>query len=397
MDADGRRRLRLLIGTARTVLDDLDPDEVPARLRTVAKSSARRLPPPFEKSLLDAIARDQAFRSAVAAAWADGETSDEFVEAFLENPDGVGTMLEEVRAHSDRRRVEDDLANAEAKIAALEGELAEAKTRLADERRVASQEQRSVRAEVKRSRDGIERALRKARSEADEARDRADRAEERADQLQSQLDEQRIRMERAARRASRRQDGAGGATRPAPMPTADPAKIAVWIDTAERVLRPYRRRAAGTSSGSAANMPALPAGMAPDRPESVAALGDLALDRTILDGYNVASAMGIPEFGSHHGRTEAIRIAHMVARLVSGDVVVVFDAAGVEGRTSFTTDLGIEVRFSHDRTADDVIVSLVETGLRTAVITNDRELRERASAQGAVTLWSDAVTEWANA
>ena len=397
MDADGRRRLRLLIGTARTVLDDLDPDEVPARLRTVAKSSARRLPPPFEKSLLDAIARDPEFRSSVAEAWADGEMSDAFVEAFLENPDGVEDMLDEARAEGDRRRLEDDLAGAEAKIAALERELAEAKTRLADERRVASEEQRSVRAEVKRSRDGLERALRKARSEADEARDRADRAEDRADQIQSQLDEQRIRSERAARRASKREEGTGSTTRPAPVPTGDPMKIAAWIDTAERVLRPYRRRAERAASSSSAKAPVLPAGVAPDRPESVAALGDLALERTIVDGYNVASAMGLTEFGSQQGRTQAIRIAHMLARLVTGDVVVVFDAVGVDGRTSYATDLGVEVRFSHDRTADDVIVSLVEPGFRTAVVTNDRELRERADARGAVTLWSDAVIEWAKA
>lgn len=397
MDPDARRRLRPVVDAARSVLDDLEPDEVPVRLRAIARSSARRLPPPFERSVIDAITHDEGFRRAVAAAWRESGRSDTVVDAFLDDPSGLDDLVRDVSAHERARRLERELEAAGRRIDELERELAVAKSRITEERRSAAEERRSVRAEVKRAREGLERELKSARREAADASTRADDAAAESEALRAQIEEQRSRSERAAQRRAKRGETPATAMRAAPIPTGDPMTMAAWIDGVERVLRPYRRRADGATVDQSDGRIRLPAGIAPDRAEGIAALADLAPARVLVDGYNLASAAGIVEFGSHTGRSEALRLAHILSRLVAGDVIVVFDAIGGEGRRSFVTELGVDVRFAHDRTADDLIVSLIEADRRCAVVTNDRELRDRSANRGALTLWSDALVEWANA
>ena len=77
--------------------------------------------------------------------------------------------------------------------------------------------------------------------------------------------------------------------------------------------------------------------------------------------------------------------------------MVVFDAVGVDGRSGFVTDNGVEVIFAMDRLADDEVVAIAAaSGESVVVISNDRDVRERASLEGAVTLWSTAVVAPSN-
>ena len=93
MDVEGRKALRPAVATARAVLRDMDSDAVPQRLRKVAASSARNLPPPLERSVFDLLTDDEDFRSSVRERWTDDGGSDRLVTAFLEDPSSVDAEL----------------------------------------------------------------------------------------------------------------------------------------------------------------------------------------------------------------------------------------------------------------------------------------------------------------
>ncbi len=55
LDKDTIAMLRPVVECARIELSDMEPDDVPTGLRKVAKSSARTLPPPFARSVLQEL------------------------------------------------------------------------------------------------------------------------------------------------------------------------------------------------------------------------------------------------------------------------------------------------------------------------------------------------------
>lgn len=101
-------------------------------------------------------------------------------------------------------------------------------------------------------------------------------------------------------------------------------------------------------------------------------------------------------FSTRAGREAALAIAGRLVRMTDARVLVVFDAPGVPGRDVYTSDFGAEVRFSREGSADDTIVEEAASQPKgTVVITNDRDVRERASTVGAFAIWSDALIAWA--
>ena len=115
----------------------------------------------------------------------------------------------------------------------------------------------------------------------------------------------------------------------------------------------------------------------------------------LIDGYNVGGRIGFEGFSEREGRERVVTLGRMLAR-AGCPVTVVFDARDVEGRERFEATGGVTVRFSSGQTADDFIVAEAHhRGGAIAVITNDRELRERSAAEGAVVVWSDALIAWA--
>jgi len=170
--------------------------------------------------------------------------------------------------------------------------------------------------------------------------------------------------------------------------------LAVALDASERSMRPYRE--ATSDDGRDAPIPAwrLGTGVAPDRAESVDAVLAMVPRTILIDGYNVAASLDVKDFATRSGRDRVLVAANTLARATTAEVIVVFDAAGVDGRGTYRGDLGVSIRFSTQQSADDLIVALVERGTRSVVVSNDRELRERAEALGALAIWADALVGW---
>ena len=137
----------------------------------------------------------------------------------------------------------------------------------------------------------------------------------------------------------------------------------------------------------------LPPGLSPDQPEAVGwLLGSAPPARVIVDGYNVTFLLEKADF---HGGAARRRLVGLVGRLATRRphrFLVVFDSDQPPGEPARVGD--VEVRFTSGEKADDLIVELAETlgDLPTAVITNDRELRERVERVGAMALWAEALT-----
>jgi hypothetical protein len=387
--------LRPLVVTARAVLDDLDENDVPARLTRVARSSARRLPPPFEQSLIDSVVKDEDFRALVVKRWTDDGRSDPVVDAFLDDPASAEALLADASESARLKRDETEEESSAARVGQLEAELATAKQRLVALRATNEQRLREARAADKRAREGLESSLDEARVRASKADDAATRAESRVRELEARVDELEALDRRLTQRETRRREAPGDNSPRSIIPGNDPSQIAVWLDAVERILRPYRESFHGSDAVPRGEGLDLPPGIAPDGGDAIDALRTMAIDRIVVDGYNVASALGVEEFSSAEGREAVLRLAHRLIRLVDAQVTVVFDAVGIKGRRSYVTETGVVVRFPPDRSADDEIVDLViHSETRTVVITNDRELRERCGGQEVLVLWSGALVAW---
>lgn len=391
-----RAKLRSVVAAARTELRDREAEDVPPRLRKVAASSARTLPPPLEKALVDALVQDDDFRAAVAERW-EASDAEPIGARFLDDPEAARPLAAAAVAHDAERA---DTALAEAKdrrIADLERQLAEAKERMAALRTRQRDDLASQRAADRAAREGLV--------------DRVTDAEQRTADLEGELGVLRAERDALATRVEhlterlgdaerRRRTDAGGA--PAPVAssvaaTSDPRRLARDLDRLERMARPYRRPEGVVPEDAPPAPFALPSGVPPDSAEAVDAVVDAEVDLIVLDGYNLAGTILTGAFHGRAGRERVAQVATMLRRRSGARVVVVYDAVDVEGRAGRRSDLGIEVVFAQDRTADDEIVSLVAAAAAaTVVVTNDRELRERSAGQGAVAIWSDAVAAWSN-
>jgi hypothetical protein len=396
-DRRARSALANVIATARRELADRDVDDVPARLRKVAASSARSLPPPLEKALVDALVADDEFRDAVARRWADDEEDDLVGSIFLDAPDRAAPLIARIADADELGETRELLDRARAEVADLTGRLKEARTRTASAADRARADVAALKAADKAARRTLERAANEATSDLEAARIRL----EQQDGLLAAADERvallEASIERRAARERRRSQPAPGSRPISGPPSRDPQAIAAAIDAWERALRPYRAPRAEAASESERRGLVVPPGVAPDAPEALDGLIEQGIELVVVDGYNVAGAHIGEGFAGPEGRAAVEQLATTLSRRARAPVTVWFDAIGVDGRPSFATDIGVEIRFAKDHSADDAIVDDVRrTTARVVVITNDRELRERTAAEGAVAVWSDALIAWAN-
>lgn len=115
--------------------------------------------------------------------------------------------------------------------------------------------------------------------------------------------------------------------------------------------------------------------------------------RVIIDGYNVIRSDPATRALPHEEQRAAL-----VRRLAAsgrsffgvGGIIVVFDGCNDGAVESIG---GVDVRFSRDRTADDVVAELAGPGV--LVVTSDRELADRCRAAGARVQPADAAFEGA--
>jgi len=385
-----------VIAVARRELADRDEKEIPPHVRRVAKRGGRRLPPPFQASLVKELRTNDAFRESVLERWESEGMEDAVGHAFLTDPEG---SIDEVIGQAEAQKLESleaELVRSARTIKSLERQIAESKIRLAGATTRHNADITKQAAAAVASRAALEKSVlgltsRIAELEADRsARASADEG------LRSQIDDLTEKLERSTVRARKRAQKDHVKTRQPMSPPSEPLEFATWLDTVERQQRSFRQARGAAVEEMPEHLPlCIPGGLLPDSHEALASLVDQRPDTIYIDGYNVG-AMLADDFATSIARTRVVAIADRLASASRARVVVVFDAVGVEGRPTVPTPGGAEVRFTHAQIADDEIVELIQANpVRSAVITSDRELSNRCAAEGSVTVWSEALVEWA--
>lgn len=388
-------------------LRDLDPDEVPAVLRRIAGHSARRLPPPLARKLMETLDENEWLREKAAEAGSDLNPSSpdpaRAVSAlFLLRPDG---WEDQAREAADKRAS----GTQQALVATLQKNLADLQEQLGAAREKAKTARRRAEAaavaadrKVQAARAAVETARQEERSAAEELRRRHELLVDRYERLVQDLDEagDRINVLRddllRARRAARATAVPAG---PQAWAARDPVEMARLLDDIVGAVRPDAIAASPEIVDDDQLPFALPAGVSPDRKDAVAWLAaheePLVL---VVDGYNVTFLFDEEAFTDPAVRDRLneglARFRRMAAAPVQ--VIVVYDSEQSGGVTSMAGPGGIEIRFTEaGHTADEEILAIAGSHrTRLAVVSTDRRVREGAEEHGALGLWSQALVSW---
>jgi predicted RNA-binding protein with PIN domain len=385
-----------VIAVARRELADRDDKEVPNKLKRVWKSAARTLPAPFRNSLIDEICTNEGFRESVLERWEHEGIDDPIGEAFLTDPQAGAHQVSEQSMSLELDKLAADMERANGTIRSLKNKLEESKRRLSEARAAHRNDLRQRDAAAKASRKSLERNIRTIQSAADGFDEERDQLSGRIETLESEMANLRAKLRRSRDRDNKRAKKRNMSVRQVATPPSDPVELAAWLDTVEKQQRSFRQ-ARGADAEATSDHPPLriPGGLLPDSDEALLALIEQRPDVIYVDGYNVGALL-VEDFGTSKARTRVVAIADRLASTSGARIVVVFDAVGVEGRASAPSPGRAEVRFTHAQIADDEIVQLLQVNRsRAAVITSDRELSDRCAAEGCVTVWSEALVQWA--
>lgn len=406
---DIAKQLRLVLGpaidAARAALRDLDDDDVPGRLRAIAKKSDGSLPVPLVKTLLQRIDEDEWFRDKVIESFDRLGTKDPASSAYLNRvPRWWMAVAESVATQA--------AAETEGRIRKLEADLEEAQARSRSERAKTRALKRRVSDAEKESQVVIAARLDPLKAAIVEARSECDRAETRAVGLRAEAEEAReerreaerigaayAEQVRSAKRevAELRRSVEAGASESIPR---EPLEVARWLDRAAGTLTPFRE--AGTSVRSVRGYggepkPAVPAGVAPDSAASIEALSGLNGVTVLIDGHNLLGVLDASTMATGRARRELVAgLGKLDRHLGNATIEVVFDSDLADGRPMTVTESGVVVRFAEaDVIADDVLVELAAVhGTASIVISDDREVRDRSARHGATVLWAKALAAW---
>ena len=403
------RHLRSVLGpaieAARAALRDLDDEDVPARLRPIAKRGDGNLPLPLTRTLLQRIDEDEWFRGKALEAFERQGSGDSASRAYLEHEPGWWAAIAQAVAETEAAGEADRLQQLERTSETL-------RTRAAADRAKLKAVRRELDRAEKASRDTADDRLEPLRSAAATARVDRDRAEAEvvamhqevdaaiADRLDAErtaadLSEQVRSIKRTA--AQLRRSVAAGPSESIPR---KPVEVARWLDRASVTLTPYRE--AGTEATRVARGPGIgrslvPAGIAPDSAAAIEGLSGIAGVTALIDGHNLLGVLDASTMATGRARRSLVASLGKLARHLGDSVIeVVFDSDLEEGRSSSVTPTGIVVRFAQgDLIADDLIVERAEK-LRDAavVVSDDREVRDRCGGYGATVLWARALADW---
>jgi len=403
------RHLRSVLGpsieAARAALRALDDEEVPARLRPIAKHGDGNLPLPLTRALLQRIDEDEWFRGKALEALQRQGSTDPISLGYLDREPGWWMRIAQAVAEA-------EAADATERVAHLERTVETHRTRAAADRAKLKAVRRDLERAEKTSRDVADDRIEPLRAAAAAARTDRDRAETEvavmreaieateADRLDAErtaagLSEQVRSVKRTA--AQLRRSVAAGPSESIPR---EPAEVARWLDRASATLTPYRDAEAYSTRVarmSGTGRAPVPAGIAPDSAAAVDALFGVDGMTVLIDGHNLLGVMDVSTMATGRARRALIASLGKLTRHLGNSVIeVVFDSDLEDGRSSSVSQTGIVVRFAQgDLIADDLIVERTEK-LREAavVVSDDREVRDRCGGFGATVLWAQALAEW---
>lgn len=405
-----RTALDPMLDELRRGLRELDAAEVPVSLRRVLAATGRRLPPPLLASLVDELETNEWLRNRLAEELEPEKGSP--IHGFLVREAGWWMPFADgaaAAAVAGMPSVDTTV------VTKLERQLKEAKRRIADNRRTTAALEGDIRL-LKQQKQDLEAAG--AAAVQDEAESVALRkqlgklTEELAAEvsLRTEAEERVAELKRRrprpatspeAERPPRRRRVAGALDDPVETGRRLDLQIATLAASrrpvAHRQVPPFPQnggrpsRAAGNGERTSKALK-LPGGI---RPDSQAAINwVLALDQPVtvlVDGYNVTYLLDRATFATGPLRKRLVAELRKIRRQ-SGAMhrfAVVFDSQQAAPESE-VREGGIEVRFTTGAmTADDEIVDLVTQlqGHPVVIFSNDRELRERAEARGALALW----------
>jgi len=403
------KQLRLVLGpvidAARAALRDLDDDDVPGRLRTIAKKGDGMLPVPLVKTLLRRIDEDDWFRDKVLESFDRLGTDDPISSAYLNQEPGWWMIVAESVATEAASEGDD-------RERQLQAKLDEVQTRSRSERAKTKAMKKQLAAAERDSQAAIAERLDPLKAAVGEARAECDRAELRVVALRvgvEEANEDRREAERITAAYSEqirsvkrevaelRRSAQAGVSESVPR---EPLEIARWLDRAALTLTPFREAAASASTAEEVDgkgKPAIPAGVAPDSAASIDALSGLNGVTILIDGHNLLGVLDASTMATSRARKELVTgLGKLDRHLGDATIEVVFDSDLVDGRPLTVTESGVVVRFADvDVIADDVLVDLAANhGATAIVISDDREVRDRSARHGATVLWAKALALW---
>jgi predicted RNA-binding protein with PIN domain len=403
------KQLRLVLGpaieAARAALRDLDDEDVPGRLRAIAKQGDGTLPVPLVKTLLRRIDEDDWFRGKVIESFDRLGSEDATSSAYLNR--GAGWWI--VVAESVTTQAAAEGAD---RVQQLQGRLEEERARSRLERAKTKALKRQVADAEKDAQAAIADRLDPLKAAVVEARSDCDRAELRVVGLRADVEEAREERRDAERVAAAyseqvrstkrevaelRRSLEAGASESIPR---RPIEIARWLDRAAGTLTPFREPGTTAPSIEAhgeSDTPTIPAGIAPDSAASIDALAGLDGVSVLIDGHNLLGVLDASTMASGRARRELIAsLGKLDRHLGDATIEIVFDSDLADGRPITLTESGVVVRFAEAEViADDVLVDLaVDYGSAAVVISDDREVRDRSARHGATVLWAKALAAW---
>ena len=393
--------LRRALDAAREALTRLEAAQVPAALRPVVKASG--LTPPLEVRLIRELDQLEWLRAKALEEWKEapaalaGGSPDQASALFLIRPEGwvsdLTRLAWELGWGSGSGAGDRTAREAEA----LRAERSEARDRL----REAIKERDEARREIRR----VERAAAEPEraQQAGAARHREELAETQAERERERAEHQRrltalegeLKTKSAALQKAR-------AERAEALARADETRLASgWAKGGASLARALDSVAAAAvrvipdaEAIPGAVAPSLPAGVRPDSADAVdRVLEHRGPKHIVVDGYNVGLALASGKAAEVRARLDPVLGRVRTLARPPRSVTVVYDSSREGSRVSGVA--GVVVTFAPPGTsADDVIVRLAAVP-GTVVITNDREVRERAERVGALALWAEALVAWA--
>ncbi len=391
----------------RKALRDLDPDEVPAVLRRIAGQSARRLPPPLARKLVETLDENEWLREKAAEAGSDldpasADPARAVSALFLLRPERWEERAREAAHHRAAGAQNALVASMQRTIVDLQQQLDAARQKAKGAQQRAQSAAVAADRKTQSFRNAVEAARHEEREATEDQRRSYDALIDRYQRLCQDLEEagDRITVLRdellRARRTARATTKAAG---PQAWAVRDPLEIARMLDDIVEAVRPEAVATRQEILDSEVSPFAIPAGVSPDQKGAVEWLARYEEPYgLVVDGYNVTFLLdeeGFTDSAARDRLNEGLaRFRRAAAAPVQ--VIVVYDSTQSGGVTASTGPGGIEVRFTESGlTADEEILAIAAAAsTRVAVISTDRHVREGAEEQGAVGLWSQALVAW---